>query len=185
MATPEQVSPWIRQAEADLAAARVESDGIAECHRRYWIQQSYEKAIKALAFTLLGGTDDENKALRQLLSHSPLKLLAERIVDPKTPLPKTLDRKRLRLLKRDLDAFVRRLDNAKFLEKVDDLEPTPHDEDPSYRYPFMAGGEYLPPIDFQDWELHLGGIAGAISAVQRLIRAVKDDYKKTSARTPK
>jgi hypothetical protein len=40
MATPEQVKAWIRQAEADLTAANVEAPGLAECHRRYWLQQS-------------------------------------------------------------------------------------------------------------------------------------------------
>ena len=37
---------WLRQAHADLRAARTES-GLVECHRRYLYQQAYEKAIKA------------------------------------------------------------------------------------------------------------------------------------------
>jgi hypothetical protein len=35
MATTKQVKAWIDQAEADLAAAKSQGDGISECHRRY------------------------------------------------------------------------------------------------------------------------------------------------------
>src|SRR5262245_30106391 len=56
MATPKQVKTWIEQARADLVASRAEAGGIRECHRRYWIQQSYEKSIKAYALMRWTGT---------------------------------------------------------------------------------------------------------------------------------
>ena len=88
MATPTQVRTWIAQADADLVAARVEHDGLGECHRRYWLQQSYEKAIKAYALMRwTGGAEDEAQFARLfLLQHSPLKTVAE----ANTPLSKPL-----------------------------------------------------------------------------------------------
>ena len=45
MVTPKQVEQWLLQAESDLDEAKAK--GISEGHTRYWLQQSYEKAIKA------------------------------------------------------------------------------------------------------------------------------------------
>jgi hypothetical protein len=42
-----QVKVWLIQARADLTAADATCQDLAECHRRYLIQQAYEKAIKA------------------------------------------------------------------------------------------------------------------------------------------
>ena len=74
MATSTQVRTWIEQAHADLAATQVEDAGLRECHRRYWIQQSYEKAIKAYALMRwTGGPNDDAQFARLfLLQHSPL-----------------------------------------------------------------------------------------------------------------
>ena len=49
MATPTQVEQWLLQAEADLRASEALAADIRENHRRYWIQQAYEKAMKAWA----------------------------------------------------------------------------------------------------------------------------------------
>ena len=70
LATPEQVNTWIAQAEADLRASRVTGEGLCECHGRYWIQQSYEKAIKAYALMRWkGGPGEDAQFTRLFLLH--------------------------------------------------------------------------------------------------------------------
>lgn len=185
MATSEQVRPWIQQAKADLQAARVDSKGIAECHRRYWAQQVYEKAMKALTLIWFKGSEEEDNALCGLLSHSPLKHLERHIDDPKSALPKELSRKRLFTLERQVRAFVRTHDEHGWLRRIDDLEPSKKPTDVSYRYPFFDGeSNYIAPTDFRDWDSHLGGIAGAVGAVEKLLQAVDDEFK-AFKRTPK
>jgi hypothetical protein len=177
MTEPKQVRSWIEQAEADLAAARTRGDGIAECHRRYWLQQSYEKAIKALALMKwTGGPRDETEFSKQfLLQHSPLKKVGA------TPTPLS---KALRLLARELDAHVRRLDNGGILRQIDATTPTIDPAEVSYRYPFRRDGDFLAPASFEDWDLYQGNFMAAESAVRRLIGVVKDEFQ-LFARTPK
>jgi hypothetical protein len=43
---------WLEQAKADAAASKVKT-GLAECHRRYLLQQAYEKGVKALGLACL------------------------------------------------------------------------------------------------------------------------------------
>lgn len=177
MVTPKHVRTWIEQAEADLGAARVRDGALAECHRRYWIQQSYEKAIKAFALMRwTGAAGDEAQFARLfLLQHSPLKTVAE--VD--TPLSKPLH-----LLARVVEAFVRGLDNAGMLLKIDATTPRNDPAEVSYRYPFVVDGEYRAPASYEDWDAYQGNVAGAEAAVGRLLGAVKEELK-IFARTPK
>jgi hypothetical protein len=177
MVTPRQVRSWIDQAEADLAAAKAHGEGISECHRRYWLQQSYEKAIKALALMKWTGgpADDADFARHFLLQHSPLK----RVGMSPTPLSKAL-----RLLARELDAHVRRLDNSAVLLRIDATTPTSNPAEVSYRYPFQRDGEFLAPSSFGEWDLYQGNFQAAESGVRRLIRGVNDELK-VFARTPK
>ncbi len=177
MATPEQVRTWLHQAEADLAAAQVNAQGIKECHQRYWIQQCFEKALKAYALILFNGSDAEDAALCKLLSHSPMKRLEEHADDPQSNLPNMLERKHLWVLRREVEAFVGSLDNATFLKKIDALEPTHQNDNVSYRYPFMADDGYVAPAAFADWRLHLGDLMGAIAAVKTLVSEVGAAYK--------
>ncbi len=177
MVTPEQVKAWLRQAEADLNAANVEAEGLAECHRRYWLQQAYEKGIKSLALMLWNGTDDQMRELERLflLQHSPLKNLA----GAASPLSKALF-----LLDREVRVFVRRLDNAEMLLKIDATSPTTRVDEVSYRYPFVDGGAYVAPTDFTGWDVYQGNRMGGIAAVQRLLQTVKEELR-TFARKPK
>jgi hypothetical protein len=96
MATPKQVRAWIDQADADLVASRARSVGLGECHRRYWIQQSYEKSIKAFALMRWTGTAENETELARLflLQHSPLKTVSQ----ANAPLSKALH-----LLSREVD----------------------------------------------------------------------------------
>lgn len=177
MATSKQVKTWIEQAEADLVAARVRADGLGECHRRYWIQQSYEKAIKAFALMRWTGTagDEAQFARLFLLQHSPLKT----VVEANTPLSKPLH-----LLAREVEAFVRALDNAAMLLKIDATTPRNDPAEVSYRYPFLVDGGYVAPASYEEWDAYQGNDAGAQAAVQRLLSSVKEEFK-IFARTPK
>jgi len=169
MATPAQVDAWIQQAEADLRAARVVDEGIAECHRRYWIQQSCEKALKAYALMKWteGAAAEELEFRRMfLLQHSPLKTLS----GVGTPLTK-----RLHLLRREVVLFVNGLDNAALLWKIDGTTPRNDPAETSYRYPFVHEGEYAAPAAFVGWDAYQGNATGACAAVNRLIAAVRDE----------
>ena len=136
MATPKQVKTWVEQAEADLQASRATDESLGECHRRYWIQQSYEKAIKAYAMMMCTGTATEDAEFARLflLQHSPLKTVSA----ANTPLSKPLH-----LLSREVEAFVRGLDNADILLKIDATTPRNDSTEVSYRYPFVIDGDYV------------------------------------------
>lgn len=170
MATPAQVDAWIEQAQADLFAARVQAEGVAECHRRYWIQQSYEKAIKAYALVRWAGpSSDEGEFSRQfLLQHSPLKTLST----VGSPLSKALH-----LLRREVLAFVNGLDNAAVLLQIDATTPRNSPSEISYRYPFEHRGEYVSPASYDGWDVYQGNAMGACAAVSRLIAAVKEERR--------
>jgi len=177
MATPQQVKTWIAQAEADLVAAQVVAAGLGECHRRYWIQQSYEKGIKAYALMRWTGDADHDAEFARLflLQHSPLKT----VLDASAPLSKPLH-----LLAREVEVFVRGLDNADLLLKIDATTPRNDPGEISYRYPFTANGDYVAPASFGDWDAYQGNVVGVRAAVRRLLGAVKDPLK-LFARTPK
>ena len=177
MATTKHVKTWIEQAEADLVAAGVVTDGVGECHRRYWMQQSCEKAIKALALMRWTGSlgDDAQFTKEFLLQHSPLKAVAELNTSLSKP---------LHLLAREVEAFVRALDNSAALLKIDATTPRNDPAKVSYRYPFIVDGDYVAPASYDEWDAYQGNQAGAEAAVRRLIGAVKDEFK-IFARTPK
>jgi len=56
----------------------------------------------------------------------------------------------------------------------------------SYRYPFLdeESGDYVAPVDFQQWDAYQGTRARAIASVTRLLSAVGDRLKPFT-RTPK
>lgn len=92
--------------------------------------------------------------------------------------------KALYLLSREVGSFVRDLDSAEMLLRIDATTPRSHPDEVSYRYPFRVGGEYLPPASFGGWDAYQGNIVGAQAAVDRLIGAVKDELR-IFARRPK
>lgn len=170
MATRRQVEAWLEQAEADLRAATATSAELQECHRRYWLQQSYEKSIKAYALMRWNGVAAEEKEFSRvfLLQHSPLRVVSE----VSTPLSKAMH-----LLRREVESFVRSLDNAAILLKIDATTPRNDPAEVSYRYPFLHAGEYVPPARFEEWDSYQGNAQGAQAAVTRLLRAVKDELR--------
>jgi hypothetical protein len=165
----ERLKAWLRQARADLEAGRSESG--QECHRRYWLQQSCEKCIKALGLLMWAGPAADEGAFRThfLHRHSPLKQLAAEI--SKSPaLPKSL-----RLLLRQIETELTQLDGEGLLRKVDGTTPTTDPTDVSYRYPFRdSAGKDVAPRDWTstEWDAYQGNATGVAAAVERFLRAL-------------
>jgi hypothetical protein len=90
----------------------------------------------------------------------------------------------LYLLAREAEAFIRGLDNADILLKIDATTPRNDPAEVSYRYPFLVDGEYKAPVSYEDWDAYQGNVVGAQAAVSRLLSAVKEELK-IFARTPK
>jgi len=168
---------WLRQARADWNAGQ--ADGIGPCHRRYWLQQACEKGIKALGLILWRGHAAEDGLFRHyfLARHSPLRHLATEVAgDPAVP-------RSLRLVLRELQAELAKLDGAGVLKRVDATTPTMDPTDVSYRYPFQsAEGVDVAPIDWTEaeWDAYQGNAAGVIGAIDRFLRAV--DNRRIAAR---
>jgi hypothetical protein len=179
MATPKQVRTWIQQAEADLRAARVDASDLRPCHQRYWLQQSYEKAIKAYALMRWNGDVNQEPQFNRLflLQHSPIKTVTE----TDTPLSKSLH-----LLRREVQSFIQGdlAGVAASLLKIDATTPRHDPEEVSYRYPFLEDGEYVAPAVYEGWDGYQGNLLSASGAVERLLQAVKDELKLFS-RKPK
>jgi hypothetical protein len=178
VATREQVEAWVEQAEADLQAASVASSSLRECHRRYWLQQSYEKSIKAYALMRWRGDAADEREFTKvfLLQHSPLKSMS----DVSTPLSRAMY-----LLRREVEAFVRSLDNDSLLMQIDATTPRNDPAEVSYRYPFLLrDGSYVPPASFEGWDDYQGNEKDARAAVTKLLRAVKGELR-TFARAPR
>lgn len=165
-----QVKAWLDQATADLRAAQAKDDAIAECHRRYWFQQSCEKAIKALG--LLRWADTNDPALTTELTavflkqHAPYDTL-------QSSAPKS---KAIKALQREIDSFLRQLDNFALLKKLDATRPYFNPSEVSYRYPFIQDGSYVAPCDFEGWDGYQGNTMGVESAVGKLLKAVRAEY---------
>ena len=171
MADFELVECWIRQAEEDLEAAKAEAEGISENHRRYWFQQSYERAVKA--FGLLKyqpGAQEGNLVNRVFLHrHDPLLRLGQEQV-PQLP-------RGLRLLRREVIAFVDRQDQSEFLRKIDATTATTDISEVSYRYPFLDDGVPTYPSQYVGWDTYQGGAMAVRSSLERLIRSVRDEFR--------
>jgi hypothetical protein len=168
----ELLKAWIRQANADLQAGRAERS--IECHRRYWLQQAYEKGIKALGMMLWRGPPAEDGLLRAhfLHSHSPLRRLKDDILANPT-LPQSLQR-----LRRQIETELNALDGDGLLRKVDGTTPTTDHTGVSYRYPFQdaATGEDIAPMDWTtaEWDAYQGNATGVIAAIERFLKAVEN-----------
>lgn len=177
----ERLKAWLRQANADLQAGR--SEGSAECHRRYWLQQACEKGVKALALVLWNGPASDDGLFRAhfLHSHSPLRRL-EADLTAKPALPRSL-RRLLRQLETELGA----IDGDGLLRKVDATTPTTDPTGVSYRYPFRdaVSGNEVAPTDWTstEWDAYQGNAAGVIAAIERFLRAVENRRRRGARAT--
>ena len=156
---------WIRQARADLGAGC--SLAGEECHRRYWLQQACEKALKAFGLILWHGPEDDSVLRRRfLLQHSPLSVLA---AEPDLPKP-------LRALVREIKAELGQMDNGKLLLQLEGTTPTTNATDVSYRYPFVdTDGNARAPADWTatDWNAYQGNAQGLSAALSRFLDRIE------------
>ena len=176
----DRLKAWLRQARADLEAGQGSAG--EECHRRYWLQQACEKAIKALGLVLWRGPTSDDGVFRRhfLHKHSPLKQLGAEL-DNEPALPKSL-----RLLLREIKAELGRLDGEGLLRKVDGTTPTTDPTEVSYRYPFLdSNGKDVAPVDWTatDWDAYQGNAAGVVAAVDRFLRAVENRRQRARGAT--
>ncbi len=160
---------WIDQATADLQAAESEHEGIRECHRRYWLQQAYEKGIKAYGIALwnpAGATPEEQQQWGKFcFAHSPLSQLDEFTLPPK----------KIWALRRQIDAELNTKvgDKLDQLRKIDDTKPAKSPDEVSYRYPFRDGGTWVIPAEWDGWARYQGDEAASRKAVRTLIASVR------------
>lgn len=168
MATPKQVEQWLRQAEEDLKAAEADADGISQNHRRYWLQQSYEKAIKAWGLMKWRyNADDEGQFHHVFLRrHSPFLF----IDNTNAPLPKSIH-----LLQREARVFVNGFAYSAVLIKIDATTPEFDETKVSYRYPFLVEDELVAPYAYEGWEAYQGEWAEVRRSVRSFIREVRGE----------
>lgn len=178
MATPKQVKAWVDQASADFDASCVRDEKIAERHRRYWLQQAYEKAIKAYALVRWsGGSQLVDADFRKffLSKHSPVTMI-ESVKEPLS--------KELHLLRREVRAFVNGL-QSKVLLQIDATTPQQDPSKISYRYPFVLNDEYVAPSSFNGWDSYQGDEMAARAGVGQLLEAVRANMSKVVGRGPR
>jgi hypothetical protein len=168
LATPRQVEQWLLQAEADLRAAEADSDGVTDGHRRFWLQQSYEKGIKAWGLMKWRyNLDDEGQFHHVFLRrHSPF-LSIDRT---NAPLPKSIH-----LLQREARAFVNGLAYGGVLMKIDATTPEFDETKVSYRYPFLVDGHHVAPCDYEGWDAYQGEWAEVRRSVRAFLREVRGE----------
>lgn len=177
---------WLEQSRADLSAAQSNGAGILECHRRYWLQQAYEKAIKALMLAKLDGPDRRNPQVllivRDVLlrSHTPLQDLPSE--ETREQMRERLEKqypgqwqrgvKVVYLLVREIKQFIVSQTARGVLERIDDTRPSISADVPSYRYPFFEGDSAITPARWQGWTAYQGDEAAVVAALTELTAAV-------------
>ena len=177
MADAAQLLAWLRQARADLDAGVTGAETLAECHRRYLLQQACEKGTKALGLVLWDErTADASSFNRFFLHrHDPLTRLREQ-----SDLPRSLW-----ALLRQVDAELGSIDNAPLLRQVDATSPSSDPSDVSYRYPFVDArtGAVVAPVDLatDDWDAYQGNEMGVSRAIGRLLDRVEGRIRRSRA----
>lgn len=185
MATLGEPKVWLRQARRDLAAARCGTTD--ECHRRYWYQQSYEKAIKAYAITLVTSKNAQVLAgFRDsfLRHHAPLAVAKASEEEGEESMEHRLKRiypksweeivKTVVNVRRLTENFVDNLKHARSIRKIDATHPSMAVTAVSYRYPFQASGstQSVAPADWRGWSSYQGIEATVQKALDELIDGV-------------
>lgn len=170
MADSPELKAWLRQARADLnACIGAGQDALAECHRRYLLQQACEKGMKALGLVLWDERAADVATFNRffLHRHDPLSRLRAQEGLPRS----------LWALLRQIDAELGTIDNARLLRQVDATSPSTDPADVSYRYPFVDDqtGVVVAPADVQTdrWDAYQGNEMGVSRAVGRLLDRVE------------
>jgi HEPN domain-containing protein len=164
----------LRQANYDLVAAQAGAAEIRENHRRFWLQQAYEKALKAWAILDFRSRDaSEAMAFEKvyLLGHSPLYRFQHPNLEKHVNISRVLSRSLRTFLNRSLTA-----EDIRILETIDAMVPSDDPSVVSYRYPFLDPGSQalIAPSDFTAWDEIQGTHVQVGSTLRRLIRKVND-----------
>jgi hypothetical protein len=177
MADKQELLAWLRQARADLDACVPGSAGLAECHRRYLLQQACEKGTKALGLVLWDERSADVASFNRffLHRHDPLARL-----QAQPDLPRSLW-----ALLRQVDAELGSIDNADLLRRVDATSPSTDPAEVSYRYPFVdtRTGAVVAPVDLDtnSWDAYQGNEMGVSRAVGRLLDRVEGRIRRSRA----
>ena len=174
---------YLEQAKADFRASRVTHDDVRPCHTRYWLQQAYEKAMKAHMLAKLGQEDKEvEQVLRDTIlgSHSPLadfrpgEDLGELEKRWTRQVPNHWKRglKVLKMLRREAYGLLHGQRGANVLAKLDATRQSIRVDLPSYRYPFFQGNEQIIPSRWEGWDDYQGALDDVVSAVGDLLGIV-------------
>jgi hypothetical protein len=176
---------YLQQARADFRACQLQTSDFAECHRRYFLQQAFEKALKSFLLVKLGvGNEDEQVEflLRDTIlgSHSPLADfppgadLAELEEQLVRRYPKHWERgiKLLKMLRREAAGLIERSGAGPVLRKIDGTRQSIRAQVPSYRYPFFEDRLEITPATWGAWDTYQGTWHTVVPAVHNLIETV-------------
>ena len=179
---------WLRQAKADAAASRVKGQ-LAECHRRYLLQQAYEKGVKALALACLTKKQGNKKQFASALGdcflhhHTPFTVFSTKVdAEWAEELRQAYGRdwetllKGLKVLRTEVAKRRQNGADAKTIaawKKIDGTRPIKAVNAVSYRYPFVDPAQKFPegvsPADWSDWNSYQGVDVVARGAVAELL----------------
>jgi HEPN domain-containing protein len=169
---------------ATSARARSRERGGREaCHTRYFLQQAYEKAIKAYMLAKLG---QEHANVELILhdtilgSHSPL--FDFRPQEDLAELEERLIRQYpdhwqrgimvLKTLRREAYNVLMCRRGANMLVQIDATRQSIRANVPSYRYPFFSNDETIVPLSWDGWDVYQGPLDDVIAAVRDLLDTV-------------
>lgn len=176
---------WLKQARADEKASR--ADGLDECHRRYLLQQAYEKGVKALALACLTSKQAKDKqfvsALGQcfLHHHTPVTVFSnkddraweEELREAYSGSWEKLLRE-LKTVRNQLATLMGRESDTKTVHtwhKIDGTRPSKAVNAVSYRYPFtqVAYRDGVTSSDWDGWAAYQGEADQVRNSVNTLL----------------
>jgi hypothetical protein len=179
---------WLQQAKADEAASRAKG-ALAECHRRYLLQQAYEKAVKALALACLTKKQRTNKRFASALGdcflhhHTPWTVFSTMDdAEWKVSLLTAYDKdwahllKDLKALRNHVAARLQQGADAATVtawKRIDATRPSKAADAVSYRYPFVdakTDPEGVAPSNWKGWTAYQGDEKSVREAVAELFR---------------
>lgn len=176
---------WLKQAKSDRTASGLVD--LPECHRRYLLQQAYEKSVKALGLALLPRKSAKDKRVRAALGdcflhhHTPMTIFLAK--DDTTwglelrgayggdwqQILKILKGLRQMIaLNMGAEADTQTVDAW---TKIDGTRPTKKSDAVSYRYPFVddAHPDGITPHEWTGWGTYQGEEDVVRRAVDNLI----------------
>lgn len=177
---------WLQQAKADRDASKATK--IADCHKRYLLQQAYEKGIKALGLACMNEHQEKNKKITSALGdyflhhHTPMTVFsseddAERLAELQRDYPgfgETVHRQ-LKIIRTRIVTILRDGTNQKVVktwEQIDATRPTKSLDSVSYRYPFVDAQSIdgIAPCAWTGWDGYQGQEQEVRDAVDELLK---------------